>query len=436
MSIIAVIIVFVLAAVLAIAVPVAIGVYVYKDARERHMNPVLWTVIAVLAPGFIGFIIYLIARNDHPALSCPKCGHGISESFAVCPSCGYSLKNNCPFCGRPLEPDWNICPNCSNPIPEDMKIENPVKPKKDKGIGKILALIILIPLFLCVLLIAVIATLSFSTYNNALNESTNLVSEVVSDISKSQVECEGMNVQEWFNDCDKKGEGVYILKAVDRDDLDDPVTTKYLIYRNDGAYNTAFNEKKDGLFENPEITASYTQTESSGTSLVYYEYSDIGRSEAELTVVTDGINNENLEIITVSDIDIENSRVPVTAEPASETQKAADIPKYEIDVDISDDINTIYSIKIEIKDESGSVITGNVITDINDRFLQDSYSYYLSESEAENTDSITVTCFDKDGKTVVATEEKRSVTDFVNDNDIDFEVEKNIGGEIVISRDY
>lgn len=436
MSIIAVIIAFVLAAVLAIAVPVAIGVYVYKDARERHMNPVLWTVIAVLAPGFIGFIIYLIARNDHPALSCPKCGHGISESFAVCPSCGYSLKNNCPFCGRPLEPDWNICPNCSNPIPEDMKIENPVKPKKDKGIGKILALIILIPLFLCVLLIAVIATLSFSTYNNALNESTNLVSEVVSDISKSQVECEGMNVQEWFNDCDKKGEGVYILKAVDRDDLDDPVTTKYLIYRNDGAYNTAFNEKKDGLFENPEITASYTQTESSGTSLVYYEYSDIGRSEAELTVVTDGINNENLEIITVSDIDIENSRVPVTAEPASETQKAADIPKYEIDVDISDDINTIYSIKIEIKDESGSVINGNVITDINDRFLQDSYSYYLSESEAENTDSITVTCFDKDGKTVVATEEKRSVTDFVNDNDIDFEVEKNIGGEIVISRDY
>ncbi len=436
MSIIAVIIAFVLAAVLAIAVPVAIGVYVYKDAKERHMNPVLWTVIAVLAPGFIGFIIYLIARNDHPALSCPKCGHGISESFAVCPSCGYSLKNNCPFCGRPLEPDWNICPNCSNPIPEDMKIENPVKPKKDKGIGKILALIILIPLFLCVLLIAVIATLSFSTYNNALNESTNLVSEVVSDISKSQVECEGMNVQEWFNDCDKKGEGVYILKAVDRDDLYDPVTTKYLIYRNDGAYNTEFNEKKDGLFENPEITASYTQTESSGTSLVYYEYSDIGRSEAELTVVTDGINNENLEIITVSDIDIENSRVPVTAEPASETQKAADIPKYEIDVDISDDINTIYSIKIEIKDESGSVITGNVITDINDRFLQDSYSYYLSESEAENTDSITVTCFDKDGKTVVATEEKRSVTDFVNDNDIDFEVEKNIAGEIVISRDY
>ena len=148
MSIIAVIIAFVLAAVLAIAVPVAIGVYVYKDAKERHINPVLWTVIAVLAPGFIGFIIYLIARNDHPALSCPKCGHGISESFAVCPSCGYSLKNNCPFCGRPLEPDWNICPNCSNPIPEDMKIENPVKPKKDKGIGKILALIILIPLFL------------------------------------------------------------------------------------------------------------------------------------------------------------------------------------------------------------------------------------------------------------------------------------------------
>ena len=38
---------------------VAIGVYVYRDARNRGLNAVLWTLIALLAPSLVGFIIYL-----------------------------------------------------------------------------------------------------------------------------------------------------------------------------------------------------------------------------------------------------------------------------------------------------------------------------------------------------------------------------------------
>ena len=46
-----------------LTVPILIGVYVYRDARRRGMNAVLWTLIAVAAPALIGFIIYLLVRG-------------------------------------------------------------------------------------------------------------------------------------------------------------------------------------------------------------------------------------------------------------------------------------------------------------------------------------------------------------------------------------
>ena len=55
-------------------IPVCIGVYVYRDARDRGMEPVLWTVVAVLIPSFIGLIIYLVARTKYSVLRCARCG--------------------------------------------------------------------------------------------------------------------------------------------------------------------------------------------------------------------------------------------------------------------------------------------------------------------------------------------------------------------------
>ena len=40
--------------------PILIGVFVYKDAKKRNMDAVLWTVIAIFAPGFIGLIIFTV----------------------------------------------------------------------------------------------------------------------------------------------------------------------------------------------------------------------------------------------------------------------------------------------------------------------------------------------------------------------------------------
>ena len=59
--------------VLMVMLPIAIGIYVYRDAKNRSMNAALWTLVAIFAPGFIGLIIYLVVRSEHSALHCPQC---------------------------------------------------------------------------------------------------------------------------------------------------------------------------------------------------------------------------------------------------------------------------------------------------------------------------------------------------------------------------
>src|SRR5699024_9031259 len=69
-------------------IPILIGVYVYRDAKRRQMNAVVWTLVAILAPTFIGFIIYLLVRSNYADLACPRCGTPVAPEFVVCPQCG------------------------------------------------------------------------------------------------------------------------------------------------------------------------------------------------------------------------------------------------------------------------------------------------------------------------------------------------------------
>ena len=104
----------VLAALLTISV--LIGVYVYRDAKRRGMNAVLWTLIAVAAPALVGFIIYLLVRGNYADLECPQCGAAVTEQYVVCPRCGTKLRPACPSCAFPVEPDWKVCPKCAAPL--------------------------------------------------------------------------------------------------------------------------------------------------------------------------------------------------------------------------------------------------------------------------------------------------------------------------------
>lgn len=128
-----------------------IGVYVYRDARDRRMHAPVWTLVAVAAPFLTGFIVYLIVRGAHPNLRCPSCGEPVGAQFLVCPKCGARLRPSCPSCSFPVEESWNVCPRCAAPLPRDGMNCTPAVPKKDRALGKILAAVILVPLVLFLL---------------------------------------------------------------------------------------------------------------------------------------------------------------------------------------------------------------------------------------------------------------------------------------------
>lgn len=136
--------------ILVLAAVIAVGVFVFRDAKARGLPAAPWTICAVLLPGFIGLALYLVARTGRSALKCPKCGRRVERSFLVCPYCGEKLKLTCPNCGTAVEPDWKVCPNCAAPLPER---EPPVR-EKEKGLGWLLALCVIIPLLLVIGLIS------------------------------------------------------------------------------------------------------------------------------------------------------------------------------------------------------------------------------------------------------------------------------------------
>lgn len=138
------------AAALLIALPVCIGLYVYRDARRRGMNPLLWTLIAVLAPTFTGFILYLLVRGNRGNLACPQCGGAVGPDYARCPQCGARLRRTCSRCGRLAEENWSVCPYCGEPLPEDDEVKPPER-FQDKGLGRVLIAAVAVPALLLAL---------------------------------------------------------------------------------------------------------------------------------------------------------------------------------------------------------------------------------------------------------------------------------------------
>jgi predicted RNA-binding Zn-ribbon protein involved in translation (DUF1610 family) len=85
-----------------ILVPLLLGVFVYRDAKDRGMNhPLLWALAAALCPSFLGLIVYLLVRGNYTNWKCPRCGGPVQESYTACPQCGAKLKQKgtCPHCG-------------------------------------------------------------------------------------------------------------------------------------------------------------------------------------------------------------------------------------------------------------------------------------------------------------------------------------------------
>lgn len=136
-----------------LALPVCIAVFVYRDAKKRGLEPLLWALVAALVPSFIGLIIYLIVRSGHSSLHCARCGAPVEEQYAVCPQCGAELKSRCPSCGRYVQPDWQLCAYCSEPLPGGQMPAVVEQSSSNKGLWIVLAVCAVAILLLLLLLL-------------------------------------------------------------------------------------------------------------------------------------------------------------------------------------------------------------------------------------------------------------------------------------------
>ena len=196
---------------LVLSVPVIIGVYVYRDAKRRGMNEILWALAAALVPSFIGLLIYLIVRGNYSDLRCPKCETPVTEQYVICPKCGARLRPACPNCATPVEPDWKLCPKCTQPLTDiPMEVYYPTR-TKDKSLGKVIAIVIAIPVLLICLLI-----LGLSAFSFAGSGSTSMRQVTTKDY---YAEMEGMGndtiagkVKKWVEDIDLRERSAYALQ--------------------------------------------------------------------------------------------------------------------------------------------------------------------------------------------------------------------------------
>lgn len=134
----AIILIFYLVSIVA---TVLLGVWTYKDAKERNMQAGLWTALVLFIPLDIGLIVYLFERVNHPIFACSMCGNNISPNDAMCTQCGVRFKKYCPQCGNICEDVWNVCPRCGNHFSEIQHFPKPVQ-KKNNYVKKLIFLII------------------------------------------------------------------------------------------------------------------------------------------------------------------------------------------------------------------------------------------------------------------------------------------------------
>ncbi len=238
-----------------LVVPVLVGVYVYRDAKRCGMNAALWTLIAVLAPMLIGFIIYLIVRGGYSDLMCPRCGTAVTEQYVVCPKCGVRLRPTCPHCKMPVEPGWKVCPRCAAELSGSYEdIATPVQ-RKDRTLGKILLLVILIPVLL--ILFAIVGGIAYGRLSSTeTGSSSAMVCYQPEEYLKEQAASEHYEeLKTWIDGCDETTGKAYVLQYQTEDGGEK--VTEYLVYWPGEEQNIGMDLGNTGMLQNDTLEVNY-----------------------------------------------------------------------------------------------------------------------------------------------------------------------------------
>lgn len=279
MSMFGVLILLLLVLSVGVGIAVAIGIYVYRDAKRRGMNPVLWALVASLAPSLIGFIIYLIVRGNYSDLECPKCQTLVKEEYTRCPKCGAKLSPSCPNCAFPIEPDWKVCPKCANVLPEPSPdVVVPVK-RKDKALGKILAVVILLPILLIALIVGMTAFPEQGVYDGSGGTCVDYV-----EAAQYLKELDNAELTDWYNNC-KDGSAVHVMKDESFAATGNEKKVRYLVFMPglEDPYTVQFWHN-EGIFQK-SLTVDYST----------FSFDDV-ESVASLILITCTGDDTDLEL--------------------------------------------------------------------------------------------------------------------------------------------
>jgi hypothetical protein len=89
--------------------------YINRDAGQRGMSRVWWTLLAMFVPNGLGIVLYFILRRPRTA-HCPQCAAEVEAGFSFCPCCRATLKPVCPHCQHSVDLGDKFCPYCSSTL--------------------------------------------------------------------------------------------------------------------------------------------------------------------------------------------------------------------------------------------------------------------------------------------------------------------------------
>ena len=268
---------------IAIIVPFVIGFYVYRDARRRGMNALLWALVAAAAPALIGLIVYLLVRGDYSNLRCPNCDALVKEQFVVCPKCGTKLRASCPNCATPVELDWAVCPKCTQPLTEvQMDVRNPIR-AKDKSIWKVLAIVLIVPILLIALLVLSLSA-SFAGGSSSFREvSVEEYHEIMNREGYASEAVIAGKVDEWLNSIETEMNHAYALRY----DYSTEAGNEYffLVYVPDAGY-----QMNSGMGQSSSIfgTTLTLELQRTGISGYLFNITSSADKAPNLKIVLDG----------------------------------------------------------------------------------------------------------------------------------------------------
>lgn len=69
-----------------------LGIWTYRDAKNRGLDAGMWTAIVVLVPNLIGLIIYFLVGRNEEMVECNSCNRKVQKSSKYCMNCGNEMK--------------------------------------------------------------------------------------------------------------------------------------------------------------------------------------------------------------------------------------------------------------------------------------------------------------------------------------------------------